>query len=170
MTHLFRGSNQGEAPSIAGKVLSRPGEGRLYDQHGSARLTIFADTEFVSVAVDALSEAFTNNGGHVAVIVFMPDHAHLILSGAHRDSDLLAMVKEFKQKTTFRARKTLPSFAWQKDFYDHIIRDETDYANQVRYILRNPVRAGLCDRWQDWPHRFVLGQTWEDLALNIATH
>ena len=130
----------------------------------------FADAEFVSVAVDALSEAFTNNGGHVAVIVFMPDHAHLIVSGAHRDSDLLAMVKEFKQKTTFRARKTLPSFAWQKDFYDHIIRDETDYANQVRYILRNPVRAGLCDRWQDWPHRFVLGQTWEDLALNIATH
>ena len=98
----------------------------------------------------------------------MPDHVHLIVSGSGDDSDLLRLVKEFKQKTTFRVRKSGAVFAWQKDFWDHVIRDQQDYANQVHYILRNPVRKGLCLRWEDWAYRGVLGQTWEDLTQNIA--
>jgi len=29
-----------------------------------------------------------------------------------------------------------PRFAWQKSFYDHIIRNETDFYNHVKYISR----------------------------------
>ena len=60
-------------------------------------------------------------------------------------------------------------FGWQKDFYDHHIRANEDYGAQVRYVLRNPVRRGLVAHWEHWPHRGVLGQTWEQLALNIGT-
>ena len=31
------------------------------------------------------------------------------------------------------------------------------------------VRRGLVAHWEHWPHRGVLGQTWEQLAVNIAT-
>jgi hypothetical protein len=35
--------------------------------------------------------------------------------------------------------------AWQKDFYDHIIRETEDYGGQVRYLLRNPVQRGCAN-------------------------
>ena len=129
----------------------------------------FEDGKVRAVAVAALEEAFHRNGGHAAVFVFMPDHVHLIVSGKDHGSDLLRLVAEFKQKTCFRLRKEGMQFAWQKDFYDHLIRANEDYAAHVRYVLRNPVRRGLCLRWEDWPHKGVLGQSWQDLALNTAT-
>jgi putative transposase len=135
--------------------------------HGKARH--FDNVRVIEIASGALAEAFTKAGGHVGVYVFMPDHLHLIVSGRDEWSDLLVLMKDFKQKTTFRVRQSVLDFAWQKDFYDHIIRANEDYGAQVRYLLHNPVRRGWCERWQDWPHRGVLGQTWEQLAANIAT-
>lgn len=156
----------------------------------------FDDPAYVALAVSALTEAFANHHGHVGVYVFMPDHLHLIVSGTDipgsRDlssrattdnhisssreplgrvppSDLLAMMKEFKQKTTFRLRQAGKPFGWQKDFYDHIVRANEDYGAQVRYLLRNPVRRRLCADWRDWPNKGVLGQTWEQLTSAIAT-
>jgi REP element-mobilizing transposase RayT len=125
-------------------------------------------SEIFDVARRALDEAFRNNGGHCGVYVFMPDHVHLIVSGAGPESDLHAMVKEFKQKTTYRLRRTGREFGWQKDFYDHIIREGEDYGAQVRYVLCNPVRRGLCERWEEWALKGVLGQTWEELKAGIV--
>ncbi len=123
----------------------------------------------VAIATQALKEAFNQHGGHAAVYLFMPDHLHLIVSGGDEQSDLLALVERLKQKTTFRIRRAGGDFAWQKDFYDHIVRMSEDYGAQVRYLLRNPVRRCLCEHWEHWPHKGVFGQTWEELALNIGT-
>ena len=57
----------------------------------------------------------------------------------------------------------------EKDFYDHIVRANEDYGAQVRYLLRNPVRRGWCQHWEEWPHKGVFGQTWEQLVVNIGT-
>jgi len=133
------------------------------------RIEYFRDEAIIAVATKALGEAFLQHGGHAAVYLFMPDHLHLIVSGIDEQGDLLALVERFKQKTTYRLRQAGTEFAWQKDFYDHIIRASEDYGAQVRYLLRNPVRRGLCELWEHWPHKGVLGQTWEDLAVNIGT-
>ena len=129
----------------------------------------FDDSRVRNVAVTVLEEAFHRNGGHATVFVFIPDHVHLIVSGKDQGSDLLRLVAEFKQKTCFRLRKEGMVFAWQKDFYDNLIRANEEYAAHVRYVLRNPVRRGLCLRWEDWPHKGVLGQSGQDLVLNMAT-
>ena len=133
------------------------------------RTPVFRDESVVRIARAALEEAFAQWHGHVGVYVFMPDHLHLMVSAQDPRSDLLALVASFKQRTAFRARRAGHAFAWQKDFYDHIVRANEDYGAQVRYLLRNPVRQGLCARWQDWPLKGVLGQTWEQLAANIVT-
>ena len=129
----------------------------------------FNNDACLAVATSALAECFVIHGGHVGVYVIMPDHIHLMVSGRDERSDLLAMIKDFKQKTAFRIRQKQIHFEWQKDFYDHIVRAVEDYGAQVRYMLRNPVRRGLCEHWPDWPHKGVLGQTWEQLAVAIAT-
>jgi len=137
--------------------------------NAAKRIPYFNDTDSVVCATEALAEAFKKHHGHVGIYVFMPDHVHLMLSGQGCESNLLDLVGEFKQKTCFRVRKMGKDFGWQKDFYDHIVRANEDYGAQVRYVLRNPVRRGLCERWQDWPHKGVLGVTWEELAVSIAT-
>jgi len=133
------------------------------------RMDYFADDQNCEIAIGALTEAFVHHAGHVCVGVFMPEHVHLVVSGRGPESDLLALIKEFKQKTTFRIRQRPQPFRWQKDFWDHIIRANEDYGAQIRYILRNPVRRGLVDYWEQWPHKVILGLTWEQLAVSIAT-
>ncbi|MFM2313247.1 MAG: hypothetical protein RLZZ04_2523 [Cyanobacteriota bacterium] len=48
---------------------------------------------------------------------------------------------------------------WQRRFWEHLIRDETDFANHCDYIHYNPVHHELCDQPQEWAfssiHRFI---------------
>ena len=40
---------------------------------------------------------------------------------------------------------------WQKRYYDFNIRNHDQFVEKLRYIHRNPVKAGLCRRPEDWP-------------------
>ena len=42
------------------------------------------------------------------------------------------------------------SISWQRDFFDHRLRDHHEEAEKMNYILMNPVRKGLCERAEDW--------------------
>jgi len=48
---------------------------------------------------------------------------------------------------------------WQRRFWEHTIRDESDFERHVDYIHFNPVKHGLVVRVRDWPyssfHRYV---------------
>ncbi|HVJ06126.1 MAG TPA: hypothetical protein VM578_10675, partial [Candidatus Saccharimonadales bacterium] len=39
---------------------------------------------------------------------------------------------------------------WQKRYYDRNIRDYSEFMEKLRYIHRNPVKRGLCERPQDY--------------------
>jgi len=41
---------------------------------------------------------------------------------------------------------------WQRRFWEHTIRDDTDFERHVDYIHFNPVKHGLVTRVRDWPH------------------
>ncbi len=43
---------------------------------------------------------------------------------------------------------------WQDSFYDHVIMDERDLWTHVEYIKRNPIKAGLVPRHEDYPWLF----------------
>ena len=62
---------------------------------------------------------------------------------------------------------------WQRRYWEHTIRDESDFARHIDYIHINPVKHGLVTRVRDWPfssfHRLVkLGVYPEDWAGDIA--
>jgi REP element-mobilizing transposase RayT len=38
-----------------------------------------------------------------------------------------------------------------EDYFDRYVRDEKHFANAISYIEKNPVKAGLCLRPEDWP-------------------
>jgi REP-associated tyrosine transposase len=41
---------------------------------------------------------------------------------------------------------------WQRRFWEHLIRDDADYARHVEYCYFNPIKHGHARRAQDWPH------------------
>ena len=84
---------------------------------------------------------------------FMPDHLHTALEGRNEEADLKAFVARMKQSTGFYFKKTFGKQLWQRYGYEHVIRhDETTQAI-VRYILENPIRAGLVRAVGDY--RFI---------------
>lgn len=40
---------------------------------------------------------------------------------------------------------------WQSESYDYVVRNAQEFSAIERYILENPVRAGLVDRLDDYP-------------------
>jgi len=41
---------------------------------------------------------------------------------------------------------------WQRRFWEHLVRNEADYARHVEYCYINPVKHGFVTRVRDWPH------------------
>ena len=78
----------------------------------------------------------------------MPNHVHLLIKPfkGHSLSSILQGMKSIsaKEANAFLGRE---GAFWQKESYDHMIRDAENFANQKKYILRNPVVAGLAN-WE----------------------
>ena len=77
----------------------------------------------------------------------MPEHVHLLLSEPQRG--LLADARHYL-KLCFAKRLGAGVF-WPKRYYDRNVLDEREFAEKLRYIHRNPVKAGLCELPEDWP-------------------
>jgi len=84
------------------------------------------------------------------IYLFMPDHAHILLSGNKDDSNIKKCIDSFKKKTGYWLYNNKTEYKWQKDYYDHILRKEEDLEIQVKYILNNPVRAGIVENWKKY--------------------
>lgn len=82
----------------------------------------------------------------------MPDHLHMLVAGTSTESNLLAFVELFKQKTAFAFRKSTGKVLWQFKYYDHILRKKEAPESVAWYIWLNPVRKGLCKHAQDYPY------------------
>jgi len=74
---------------------------------------------------------------------FMPDHLHVLAAGQSESADLCDFVKRFKQSSGFAYRKIHKEGLWQPGYHERILRDDEASEAVVRYILANPVRAGL---------------------------
>ena len=86
------------------------------------------------------------DGERMAMISFviMPNHVHL-LSALHPDEELGKIVQSWKRHSArvINLNEAREGVLWQKDYFDRLIRDAKHFANCVRYIRRNPVKANL---------------------------
>ncbi|MGA8938890.1 MAG: transposase [Acidobacteriaceae bacterium] len=79
--------------------------------------------------------------------VVMPDHIHVVLTPA-RDHTIERCAQLIKGGFSFAARKEQPGEIWQDSYHNHRVTDQDDLANQILYIVNNPIRK----RYQDYPH------------------
>jgi putative transposase len=113
--------------------------------------------------------------------VVLPDYIHAIWTLPHGDDDFSNRWKSIKirfvQKLPCTERRSNVRIArgergiWQRRFWEHWIRDETDYIRHMDYIHWNPMKHGLVQQVKDWQyssfHRYVkVGIYSEDWAGN----
>lgn len=85
--------------------------------------------------------------------VIMPDHVHWLFT-LKEEYDLATVVKKFKGQSARELNKLLGEKGtfWQHAYYDHALRKDEDIKKVARYIVANPLRAGLVKRIEDYPY------------------
>jgi REP element-mobilizing transposase RayT len=114
---------------------------------------LFLNYEVARFIVDELKHR--RAVGEIVVYSFcvMLDHLHLLLSlGLNYDRDLRHWVSVFKR---YAAREAHERFGinplWQRNFYEHVVRDNESLTQKAQYILNNPVRKMLATAWEEYP-------------------
>jgi putative transposase len=80
------------------------------------------------------------------VLLLMPDHLHALLSFPHPNRPIKSIISKWKKWTAKEF-----GILWQRDFFEHRLREEESRREKADYILQNPVRRKLVSRWEDWP-------------------
>ena len=76
--------------------------------------------------------------------VVMPNHVHAVFT-LHREWPLATVLHSWKSFTAHELVKSAAAAApvWHEDYFDRLVRDAEHFENCVRYIRRNPAKAGL---------------------------
>jgi putative transposase len=116
--------------------------------------------------VDALREATRETRQRypfrIDAFVVLPDHLHAVWTLPAGDADFSIRWRLIKsrfarsipklEQLTGVQQKRGERGIWQRRFWEHLIRDDADYARHVEYCYINPVKHALARRVCDWPH------------------
>jgi putative transposase len=121
----------------------------------AARKPILAQPAAFAILHAEFESAPSRYGWSIGRFVVMPDHLHFFCAerGSVAPTSLSRFIGGFKQWTSkgiAQSQIARPPL-WQREFFDHLLRAEESYESKWRYVLENPVRAGLVQRSQDWP-------------------
>ena len=140
-------------------------------------------TEHIEDLRAAFRETRRRHPFAIDAMVVLPDHLHALWTlpeGDHDFSTRWQLIKSTFSRALAPGERISASRAakgergvWQRRFWEHTIRDESDLVRHIDYIHINPVKQGLVTRVRDWPyssfHRMVkLGVLPEDWAGDVS--
>lgn len=130
---------------------SEPGRSYLITAIVYGRRPLFRDLRLGRLLVAELKR--THDSGQVNSLawVIMPDHLHWLFE--LQEVGLAQVMGRTKSRSTLtinRARGTTGPF-WQRGYHDRAVRAEEDHRKIARYIIANPLRAGLVEHIGDYP-------------------
>jgi putative transposase len=114
------------------------------------------------LVVDALYRGVELGHYELGPFVIMANHVHVLLRPLTLPSHLL---KSLKGSTAREANRLLGRTGepfWQRESYDHWVRDQEEWNRIARYIEKNPMKAGLVPRIEDYP--------WSSANPNLSVH
>jgi REP element-mobilizing transposase RayT len=116
------------------------------------RARLFEDLRRARMVIRAIRDLHDERAAKSLAFVVMPDHLHwLVQLGEVPLSRLVQLLKSRSARAVNLARASRES-VWQAGFHDRAIRLEQDLRVMARYIIANPVRAGLAGTVGDYPH------------------
>jgi REP element-mobilizing transposase RayT len=89
--------------------------------------------------------------------VVMPNHVHLLLTPR---VDVPVLLRRLKGASARESNKLLGQTGrpfWQDESYDHLVRTADEFQRIEKYMLQNPVRAGLARSAEEYPWSGISG-------------
>ncbi len=128
------------------------------------RRPVFVSDDVVEVLRCAFRSVRKSRPFQIEAMVVMPDHLHCIWTLPPDDADFATrwrLIKTWFTKHCPLDLRFIPNPAraakgeqglWQRRYWEHLLRDENDYARHVDYIHYNPVKHGLATSAIEWPY------------------
>ena len=130
--------------------LSETGRIYLITTVTEQRQPVFQNILLGRLVVQALKDNQSNTT--TLAYVVMPDHLHWVMQLGDR-YDLSTVVSSIKSNSARWINRHLNRSGrlWQKGYHDHALRREDDLRQVARYVIANPLRAGLVRQIGDYP-------------------
>jgi REP element-mobilizing transposase RayT len=132
---------------------SSPGQAYAVTAVCAGREPVFLELSAARVVIAEMRRL--HDLGHVNSLAFvvMPDHLHWLFELGEART-LHGVLHHFKGRTARSVNRRLGRHGalWQKSYYDYALRREDDVRAQARYIVANPLRAGLVPDVGQYPH------------------
>ena len=116
------------------------------------RQTFFTSSAIVSDTMLQFRKTSSEEAFEISAYCFMPDHAHFLIEGQTHSSDFRRFCKLAKQRSGSMYARKHGGPLWQEGYYERILREGDDSLTIARYLLANPVRAGLAAAPIDYPY------------------
>ncbi|HEY9465944.1 MAG TPA: transposase [Vicinamibacterales bacterium] len=107
------------------------------------RIQALADPDVAARTLEQFRRTAAIEQFAIRAYCLMPDHVHLLVEGLSARSDLKRFAKMAKQRSGGVHRRRCGVKLWQEGYFDRVLRDGDDPAALARYILDNPIEAGL---------------------------
>ncbi|OPA97826.1 transposase [Pseudomonas fluorescens] len=129
---------------------SEPGRAYLITVVVHERHPLFSDFYLGRLLVAVLKQAHDSGEVKSLAWVIMPDHFHWLLEITDRElAQVMGRIKSRSTLSINRARGTTGPF-WQRGYHDRAVRAEEDLRKIARYVIANPLRAGLVEKVGDY--------------------
>jgi putative transposase len=117
------------------------------------RQPVFSDISVGRIIVHEIMRSVSLGDTDTLAFVVMPDHLHWMFSLASTRtlSSVVGAVKRHSARQINEVSLRAGKHVWQRGFHDHALRREEDVMQVARYIVANPLRAGLVSRIGDYP-------------------
>ena len=126
--------------------ISEPGRFYLLTTVTLHRKPVFSDMHAARTLIRILAYQHQSNRVNSYAFVVMPDHLHWLVQ--LREDRLDRLMQRVKSLSS----RQISQLTWQPGFHDHALRQEDDLRKIARYIIANPLRAGLVESVGDYPH------------------
>ena len=115
------------------------------------REPVFKDVFLGRLVVGQFRQAQDQGFANSLAWVVMPDHFHWLIELRKGSlSELMQRTKSLSAKAV-NLRLNNKISLWQRGFHDRALRREVDLVFMARYVVANPLRAGLVERLGDYP-------------------
>jgi REP element-mobilizing transposase RayT len=115
------------------------------------RRPVFANPRLAAIAVEC-ARHFRHTGlYYLYAYAVMFDHVHLVLRAIKPRVHLSKIVAVLRSCITSKVRPTIADFAWQRGYYERIVRSADECRETVEYVLANPRRANLVQDREQYP-------------------
>jgi putative transposase len=115
------------------------------------RRRVFVEADRVDVVRTQFLRTSTEQRYALLAYCYMPDHVHLLIEALADDCDGRRFIARAKQYSGYYYKQRFGENLWQRYGFERTLRSDDRTLSVARYIIENPVRAGLVKSPKNYP-------------------